>query len=226
MTKSLLIDTCALLWLASSPDRISPDVRRRIAESDIRYVSSMTYWEIIFKCRIGKLKLGLDPIVWLERVEKKFGLTAISVSHEAMITAASLSLHHRDPADRFIIATALKMQLPVVTSDDNFPKYNVVTVWRIQIRPSHTLRGASFCFLLRPERGNFHENIMRNVLVETGAKNRGCISAKGTTGGACTAGWRRLAATGRAFRGNAPTRVRGLAAPVTAERSAIAPASP
>ena len=55
MPKLFLIDTCALLWLASNPDRISSD-------------------------------------------------------------------------NRFIIATALKMNLPVVTNDDNFPKYGVQTV--------------------------------------------------------------------------------------------------
>ena len=128
MTKPLLIDTCALLWLASSPDRISADVRRLIADSETRYVSSMTFWEIVFKCQIGKLKLGLDPVVWLKRVEKKFALTVVGVSHEMMVNAALLPLHHRDPADRFIIATALKMNLPVITSDGNFPKYGVQTV--------------------------------------------------------------------------------------------------
>ena len=128
VTKPLLIDTCALLWLASSPDRISADVRRQITESEVRYVSSMTFWEIVFKCQIGKLKLGLDPVVWLERVERKFALTVVGVSHELMVNAALLPLHHRDPADRFIIATALKMNLPVVTNDDNFQKYGIQTI--------------------------------------------------------------------------------------------------
>ena len=128
MTNPLLIDTCALLWLASSPERITADVRRQIAESETRYVSSMTFWEIIFKHQIGKLKLGLDPVVWLERVEKKFALTVVGVSHKMMVNAALLPLHHRDPADRFIIATALNMKLPVVTNDDNFLKYGVSTI--------------------------------------------------------------------------------------------------
>ena len=128
MAKPLLLDTCALLWLASTPGRISVDVRRQIAESDVRYVSSMTFWEIIFKYQIGKLKLELDPVVWLERIERKFALTVVGVSHEMMVNAALLPLHHRDPADRFIIATALKMNLPVVTNDDNFQKYGVSTV--------------------------------------------------------------------------------------------------
>ena len=59
MTKPLLLDTCALLWLASSPDRISADVRHQIAESEVRYVSSMTFWEIVFKYQIGKSRQPL-----------------------------------------------------------------------------------------------------------------------------------------------------------------------
>ena len=35
---------------------------------------------------------------------------------------------HNDPADRFIIATALENDLPVVTSDDKFVKYGVKTI--------------------------------------------------------------------------------------------------
>ena len=34
-------------------------------------------------------------------------------------------LHHRDPADRFIIATAKLHDLPVITTDGNFSKYDI-----------------------------------------------------------------------------------------------------
>lgn len=35
----------------------------------------------------------------------------------------SLPLHHRDPFDRMIIATALKEKLPIVTGDRVFRRY-------------------------------------------------------------------------------------------------------
>ena len=39
--------------------------------------------------------------------------------------AGELPLHHRDPADRFIIATAKLHDLPVITTDGNFSKYDI-----------------------------------------------------------------------------------------------------
>lgn len=126
--KSLLLDTCALLWLAISPERISADARRQISRCEYLYVSAVSLWEITFKYRIGKLKLDLDPRDWLELVEEKFVLTVLPLERKAMLDAANLPLHHRDPADRFIIATALENDLSVVTSDEKFEKYGVKTI--------------------------------------------------------------------------------------------------
>ena len=44
------------------------------------------------------------------------------------LMAADLPEVHKDPADRFIIATALLNDLVVVTADHNFPAYCVSTV--------------------------------------------------------------------------------------------------
>ena len=45
----------------------------------------------------------------------------------ALLWLASGGLH-KDPADRFIIASALKNGFMVVTADSNFGKYGVKTV--------------------------------------------------------------------------------------------------
>ena len=45
-----------------------------------------------------------------------------------MMRAAQLPEHHRDPADRMIIATALMHDLIVVTGDEKFPQYGVRTI--------------------------------------------------------------------------------------------------
>ena len=44
---------------------------------------------------------------------------------DEMLAASELPWHHKDPADRFIIATAQKNSLPVVTGDGNFPLYGI-----------------------------------------------------------------------------------------------------
>ena len=44
---------------------------------------------------------------------------------DEMLAASELPWHHKDPADRFIIATAQKNSLSVVTGDGNFPLYGI-----------------------------------------------------------------------------------------------------
>jgi PIN domain nuclease of toxin-antitoxin system len=41
-----------------------------------------------------------------------------------------LEFHHNDPFDRIIISQGLVEKLTIVKRDENFPKYNVKTVWK------------------------------------------------------------------------------------------------
>ena len=122
---ALMLDTCALLWLASGSDAISGATRRRIDEASVVYVSAISIWEIARKFRKGTLELPLEPREWFDRVLEQHNLTLLPLSSETMFDAAELPEIHKDPADRFIIAAALRENLPVVTSDGNFARYGV-----------------------------------------------------------------------------------------------------
>ena len=54
--------------------------------------------------------------------------SSLPLSNEAMFRAGELAEHHKDPADRMIIASALLEDLAVVTTDRNFPLYGVATI--------------------------------------------------------------------------------------------------
>ena len=54
--------------------------------------------------------------------------SSLPLSNEAMFRAGELPEHHKDPADRMIIASALIEDLAVVTTDRNFPLYGVATI--------------------------------------------------------------------------------------------------
>lgn len=47
---------------------------------------------------------------------------------EVLIAANGLPWHHRDPADRFIIASAIKNNAAVVTADKNFMEYDIEVI--------------------------------------------------------------------------------------------------
>ena len=89
------------------------------------YVSTISLWEIARKVRKGTLELPLEPREWFDRVLEQHNLTLLPLSPETMFDAAELPEIHKDPADRFIIASALRENLPIVTSDANFPRYGV-----------------------------------------------------------------------------------------------------
>lgn len=51
------------------------------------------------------------------------GVQVLPVNREIAILAASLPEHHRDPADRLIIATAILAKAPLLSLDTAFPAY-------------------------------------------------------------------------------------------------------
>ncbi len=128
MADALLLDTCALLWLASGDPALSEKARSLIANAEILYVSPVTAWEIAVKTAKGKIQLPLSPREWFDAVVKLYDITVLKLTADDMLKSAELPWLHKDPADRFIIATALKNGFMVVTADGNFGKYGVKTI--------------------------------------------------------------------------------------------------
>lgn len=128
MADALLLDTCALLWLASGDPALSEKARSLIENAEILYVSPVTAWEIAVKTAKGKIQLPLSPREWFDAVVKLYDITVLKLTADDMLKSAELPWLHKDPADRFIIATALKNGFMVVTADGNFGKYGVKTI--------------------------------------------------------------------------------------------------
>ena len=55
-------------------------------------------------------------------------LAEIPLSGKIAISSTKLPMVHKDPCDRFIIATAQLEDLPNVTADRKFRKYNVIII--------------------------------------------------------------------------------------------------
>ncbi len=128
MTDAVLLDTCALLWLGIGSSSLSLSARQTIEETETVFVSPVSLWEISNKYRQGKLKLSLPPREWFTRVCEKYRLTTLPISNETMFLAGEMEEHHRDPADRIIIASAKLANVAVVTADRNFPLYGISVI--------------------------------------------------------------------------------------------------
>ena len=125
MRKSLILDTCALIWLTMENAMLSPEAVNAINATPLVYVSPISAWEIGQKVARNKITLPLPPREWFYKVVAKHTLHILPLSVEILLKAGELPLHHRDPADRFIIASALLNDLAIVTRDRLFQDYGV-----------------------------------------------------------------------------------------------------
>ena len=125
---AILLDTCALLWLGFGDKSLSLNARQVIEETDTAYVSPISLWEIANKRSTGGLTLQLPTREWFAKMCEWHKLSLLPLSGDVMIRAGELPKHHKDPADRIIIAAALDANLTVVTGDRRFPEYGVTTI--------------------------------------------------------------------------------------------------
>ena len=128
MAMALLLDTCALLWLGNTPERFSVQAIEAIESAPFLYASPISLWEVALKNQMGKLMLAMSPEEWFSTLKSEYGISILQMNEAIALKAATLPLLHRDPADRFIIATAMSRGLTIVTADRRYADYGVQTI--------------------------------------------------------------------------------------------------
>jgi PIN domain nuclease of toxin-antitoxin system len=73
-------------------------------------------------------RLKYPPREWFDRILQRYQLTILPLTNEVMFLAGELQEHHKDPADRMIIASAMVNGLAVATADRNFPLYGISVI--------------------------------------------------------------------------------------------------
>jgi PIN domain nuclease of toxin-antitoxin system len=128
----LLLDTHVWLWRLREPERLSQAAEAAIANRDNElFLSPVSVWEAMVLARKGRLKFPQSPREWMLDVLRRSPLIAAPITHEIALHSETLdSFDSQDPADRFLVATALEDDLAVVTADKAFHAFEpVATVW-------------------------------------------------------------------------------------------------
>ena len=100
----IILDTCALLWLAIEPERLSERAKSLISTHRAGLaVSAISAFEIAIKARKRKLELGVSAEEWWRTALAHHGISSIPVSDEIALASVALPPHHHDPADRIIM---------------------------------------------------------------------------------------------------------------------------
>lgn len=125
----LLLDTHIWLWSALDPARLSKRVRVALENRENElWLSPMSVWETLVLARKKRLILESTPEQWVRRALNELPVREAPMSHEVAIRSEALRLSHKDPADRFIVATAVVYELTLVTADNQLMKGRQVPV--------------------------------------------------------------------------------------------------
>jgi PIN domain nuclease of toxin-antitoxin system len=124
----VLVDTHVFLWGLQHEDRLSRRVQTLLPKSDV-WISVASLWEIIAKVQVGKLSLPTPVGDYLAAKLKANGVMVLPITFDHVKRLEELSLKHRDPFDRMLIAQSIEEKLPVVTADPLFKQYPVQVIW-------------------------------------------------------------------------------------------------
>jgi PIN domain nuclease of toxin-antitoxin system len=122
---AVLLDTCAVIWLANG-DALASSATAAILHAgaaDGIFVSPVSAWEVglLSKPRAGRnlaVHFMPDPKTWFARVMAGPGLREAPLTPEIAIDASFLPGElHGDPADRLIVTSARHLGIPIVTRD-------------------------------------------------------------------------------------------------------------
>ena len=115
----ILIDTHALIWLDQNDPALGHR-SRALADQALRdgalSVSAITFWEVAMLIAKGRIAADLTVERWrLDLLGA--GLIEIALDGGIGMAAAQLGDLHKDPADRFILATASSNDAVLLTAD-------------------------------------------------------------------------------------------------------------
>jgi len=115
----LLLDTHIWLWSLLEPGRLTKRVVRALERDDTElWLSPISVWELLILVDKGRVRLGSQPNEWVTAALQRVGCHEAPVTHEVALETLNVRLSHRDPADRFLVATARVFDLKLVTADD------------------------------------------------------------------------------------------------------------
>lgn len=130
----IVLDTQALIWWISDPDRLSAKARSAISKVKTEksiYISSISVWEIAMLVKKGRLKLKYEVNEWLRKIESLPFIKFWPVTNKIAFDSVFLSGNPpEDPADRIIISTAINLDCPLVSADQKIHRYlKAKTIW-------------------------------------------------------------------------------------------------
>lgn len=115
---NLLLDTHIWLWSLLEPERLSHRVADALAaDENRRWLSPLSVWEAHLLIERRRLRVDRKPAEWIREALAKAPVEEAPLTVEVALASRALASKPRDPADRFLAATARVFDLTLVTAD-------------------------------------------------------------------------------------------------------------
>ncbi|MGA2422386.1 MAG: type II toxin-antitoxin system VapC family toxin [Terriglobales bacterium] len=125
----LLLDTHIWVWSALDRERLSARLAATLENpKNELWLSPISLWEVLTLCQKNRLTLHPSPQAWVANALDAVPMREAPITYQVAQETARVQLPHRDPADRFLVATARVFGLTLVTADEQLLKARQVTV--------------------------------------------------------------------------------------------------
>ena len=128
---AVLLDTHVVHWWSAEPDRVSRPARRALDSADELLVAAVSWYELAWLARHGRIALNVPVRSWLEDLAAQ--VRTINSSPAIADTAVALpESFPGDPADRQIYASAIEQGVKLVTKDQAIAAHDKprsIVVW-------------------------------------------------------------------------------------------------
>lgn len=115
----ILLDTHSLIWMDQDNPALGA-MSRRLIETAWREgrvaVSAISFWESAVLVQRARISLPVAVETWRSDLLEA-GVKEIPLDGRTMVRSTQLQGLHGDPADRFIVATALQHSATLITAD-------------------------------------------------------------------------------------------------------------
>lgn len=127
----ILLDTCTFVWKVLDPSCLSASAQNALHQyREAVFISNFSAFEMARLVKKKRISIPLEAEPWFYAALEEFQIREIVLTSDLMFLAEKLPEIHQDPADRFIIATALAYNLTIITPDQTIAKYpKVKTMW-------------------------------------------------------------------------------------------------
>lgn len=127
----ILLDTHAWVWWVNDSRDMPARTRRVIDRHREVLVSAIRCWEVAMLVAKGRLGLNQDVLGWIETALALPEVVLQPLTPKIVVLSTSLpGTFQGDPADRIIVATAVELDVALVTRDASIQNYgHVRTVW-------------------------------------------------------------------------------------------------